>query len=365
MRRAVSKQPDLQFTAPQSETALAIHRTPAEQRLEALQKERERLLRDIAKKKAACEVTESAARDAQSLFEARVRPVRDAFLMTVEQLRAIFAALLGSESRLNRRDKARVRRLYAQVLPDLAAESEANAGDFSDTDASPFGAKRGGGEPEGEAGYSAHKPSEKHASLLRSLFRKLAVALHPDKVQDPKERDSLTSIMKEVTRAYETGDVARLVELDRTWLAATPARAQGDDVARRTAELIQANKELRRQLRELTAQLKELKQSVPGASSAKQRGSRAQGDRASHGEHVAREMERELAQLQALRDLAQRFLDDEISITEFLLGPPLATDQDDPFDQLLAEMLEVMADSGDGWGPSRGGEGRGRRRRRG
>jgi len=285
--------------------------------------------------------------------------------VTLEQLRAIFTALLGSESRLNRRDKARVRRLYAQLLPDLAAESEANAADFCDTDTPPYGSKPGGAAPDGEAGYSAHKPSEKNASLLRSLFRKLAVALHPDRVQDPKERDSLTSIMKEVTRAYETGDVARLVELDRTWLAATPARAQGEDVARRTAELIQANKELRRQLRALTAQLKELKQSVPGAGSVKQRGARAQGAQASHGEHVAREMERELAQLQTLRDFAQRFLEDEISITEFLLGPPLAADEEDPFDQILAEMLEVMADSGDEWGPSRGGERRGRRRRRG
>jgi hypothetical protein len=73
-------------------------------------------------------------------------------------------------------------------------------------------------------------------------------------------------------------------------------------------------------------------------------------------------MERELAQLQALRDFAQRFLDDEISITEFLLGPPLASDEADPFDQVLAEMLEVMADSGDEWEPSRGGR-RDRRRR--
>lgn len=362
MRRALPKQPDLQFTAPQSETALAIHRTPAEQRLEALQKERERLLRDIAKKKAACEVTEREARAAHSMFEARVRPVRDAYLLTLEQLRAIFTALLGSESRLNRRDKARVRRLYLQALPDLAA-SDANAGDFCDTDTPPFGSKRSGSAPEGESGYSAHKPSEKDASLLRRLFRKLAVALHPDRVQDPKERDSLTSIMKEVTRAYESGDVARLVELDRTWLAATPARAQGDDVAQRTAELVQANKELRRQLRALTAQLKELKESVPGASSAKLRGPRAGGARATPGEHVAREMERELAQLQALRDFAQRFLDDEISITEFLLGPPLGSDQEDPFDQVLAEMLEVMADSGDEWEPSRGGGRRARRRR--
>lgn len=353
MPRAVHQQSELPSSALEEQTALALHKSPAQLRLDALEKERERLLRDIAKKKVARDVTEHAARDAASVLESKVRPVREAFFGTLTALREIFTALLGSESRLNRRDKAKVRRLYGQILPDLAAQDEAEARDGS-TGADehdpyaepPFGeTERGPRASDTDAGYSATKPSEKNASSLRALFRKLAVALHPDKVQDAKEREKLTSVMKEVTRAYESGDVARLVEIEREWLAAVPEHDHEDEIARRIAQLLQANKELRRQLRGLTAELKDLKQSVPGMTPARRRGSKTAFNPTAQVQHAIEEMERELAQLQVLRDFAQSFLDGEIDLAEFLLGPPMSTEHDDPFEQLLAEMLEELIES--------------------
>jgi hypothetical protein len=54
-------------------------------------------------------------------------------------------------------------------------------------------------------------------------------------------------------------------------------------------------------------------------------------------------IEREVREITALRDFAQRFADGDVSITEFLLGPELE-DAEDPFEQMLAEVLEAMAD---------------------
>lgn len=352
MPPAAQQQAKLPFSAAEEQTALALHKSPAQLRLDALEKERERLLRDIAKKKTARDATEHAARDAATELEAKVRPVREAFQGALSGLRGIFAALLGAESRLNRRDKAKVRRLYGQILPDLAAQDEAEAragtsdeGAEDPFEGSPFGGAGGGPTPnDTDAGYSAPKPSEKNASSLRALFRKLAVALHPDKVQDPKERETLTRVMKEVTRAYETGDVARLVEIEREWLAAVPVRDHEDELGRRVAQLLQANKELRRQLRALTAELKELKHSVPGMAPARRRGGGAPFNPTAQVQRAIEEMERELGQLQLLRDFAQSFLDGEISLTEFLLGPPMSA-EDDPFEQLLAEMMEEVLEA--------------------
>lgn len=366
MARGIHQQSSLPFSAVEEQTALALHKSPAQLRLDALEKERERLLKDIAKKKAARDVTEHAARDAASVLDAKVRPVREAFFGTLTSLREIFTALLGSKSRLNRRDKAKVRRLYSQILPDLAAEDEAKAHDGAAGDdepprsGQPFGDEAHGSRPsDTDAGYSATKPSEKNASSLRALFRKLAVALHPDKVQDAKERETLTSVMKEVTRAYETGDVARLLEIEREWLVSVPTHDHEDEIARRIAQLLQANKELRRQLRALTAEVKELKQSVPGMEPTRRRGANASFNPTAQVQHAVEEMERELAQLQVLRDFAQSFLDGEMDLAEFMLGPPMSTEDDDPFEQLLAEMLEEMMDS-PGRRPSRRA---GRRRR--
>jgi hypothetical protein len=328
-------------SAPRAD-ALALHRSPAQQRLEALQQEHERLLREITKKRAKFELVEREARDAASALAAKVIPLRERYLGTLDELRAIFEGLLGEQSHLNKRDKARVRRLYARLLPGLERDVDADERDEEAYDPGDPSASRARSavDDDSEAGYSATKPSEKNAGLLRSLFRKLAVALHPDKVQDEKERATLTSIMKEVTRAYESGDVARLVEIERTWLAQAPVPDRELDVARRISELLAANKELRRQLRGLTAELKELKQSTVGHSTPRRRGAR---EPRSEVDEMVAHLERELAELVAIRDFAQRFADGDIGITEFLLGPEPLDGEDDPFDQMLAEVLEAMA----------------------
>jgi hypothetical protein len=331
---------------PPEQTALALHKSPAQLRLDALQQEHERLLRDITKKRATRVVAEQEARDAASAVAAKVIPLREAYATALGEIRAIFEGLLGERSHLNKRDKARVRRLYARLLPDLAQESADEAGRDGQEDADGrHGPSWGNREDDGsEAGYSATKPSEKNAGLLRSLFRKLAVALHPDKERDPGEREKLTRVMKEVTQAYESGDVARLVELDRTWLAQTPIPEREHDVERRVTELLSANKELRRQLRALTAELKEIKQSVPGMSAPRRRGGRASPARSEVDELIG-QIERELGDLRALREFTQRFADGSMSVTEFLLGPELAHDEEDPFEQMLAEVLDAMSNA--------------------
>lgn len=327
-----------------SATALAVHKTAAQLRLEALKHEHERLLRDIAKKRATREVVERETRDAASMLAAKLTPLRDAYASTVRELRTIFDGLLGNASRLGKRDKARVRRLYGHLWPGLGQideDDEGAAEGFADHHDS--GERGTRGHDAGEAGYSATKPSEKDAGLLRSLFRKLAVALHPDKVREGKERDTLTAVMKEVTRAYESGDVARLVEIERTWLARAPVHEREADLTLRISEMLSANKELRRQLRALTAELKELKQSVPGLSVPRRRG-KASAARSELDELIG-QAERELGELRQLRDFARRFADGKMSITEFLLGPEPSTSADDPFEQMLAEVLDAMADA--------------------
>jgi hypothetical protein len=92
----------------------------------------------------------------------------------------------------------------------------------------------------------------------------LSVAIHPDRSQTDADRDHRTEAMKEVTRAYQDGDLARLLELEKAWLAAeeTPVDGQGE-TERRCSSLERTNRELKKQLRELENELRELKHSVP------------------------------------------------------------------------------------------------------
>lgn len=49
--------------------------------------------------------------------------------------------------------------------------------------------------------------------VLQEVYRKLAVALHPDLEQDPGERARKTLLMQQVNVAYEASDLLRLLEL--------------------------------------------------------------------------------------------------------------------------------------------------------
>jgi len=48
---------------------------------------------------------------------------------------------------------------------------------------------------------------------IREVFRKLASALHPDREQDPTERDRKTALMQRVNVAYQNKDLLKLLEL--------------------------------------------------------------------------------------------------------------------------------------------------------
>jgi hypothetical protein len=330
-------------------TSIMRSRSANELKLEALQKEHERLLREIQKRKAARVLAEQAAREAATTFALRVDPLRAAFFETLKELRAIFARLLSPEGRLNKRDRARVRRLYQSLMPDFVDERDDGAGEPDDFEPGPFS-----GPPREPASdqrafdpeFSAPRPAEKGAAVLRAVFRRLAIALHPDKVQDAEQKEQRTAVMKDVTRAYEVGDVARLLEIEKSWLAEAPLADDAGGLLRRIAGLLGANTELRKQLRALTAELKGLKQWAPPAP---QRGRRRRGSAASETsetDRLVRELENEVAKVRSLRDFAQRFADGQMHVDEFVRGPaPAGPSSEDELLELLAQISDEAQES--------------------
>lgn len=58
------------------------------------------------------------------------------------------------------------------------------------------------------------KAAEDDASkAIRTVYRQLATALHPDREQDPEEHKRKTELMQQVTVAYKKKDLMRLLEL--------------------------------------------------------------------------------------------------------------------------------------------------------
>lgn len=340
------------------EPGLIVRADPLRTRIEGLTKEHERLLREIAKKRAQLEGAEHLSRELFSALLSRTTPMRERLRQALRDIQRSFAKVLGPSSALNRRDKAKVRRVYEDLVVtlDLPAldEAEPDIDSTVDSDVESEGEPRQTGKAGssngpskradfGVGGYSAPKPAEGSNPSLRALFKRLALAFHPDKVQDEQAKAERTSLMKDVTKAYESGDLARLMELERALLSRLPLEDEPGALALRAKELLAANTELRRQQRSLTAALKELTLELPfdvnlKAADARQRAMR-------EVDTLVGDLEQEERRIAALRDFVRDFAEGQMDIADFLTGPRLPEDHANQTaigDDLLLDLIEDL-----------------------
>jgi hypothetical protein len=340
---------------PASSGDLVVKPDPLRQKLAALAKDHDKLLRDITKKRAQVAAAEALVRDISSSLAAQTAPIRDRLLEAIEGIKTSFKDLLSGPSRLNRRDKTKVRRVYEEVAEVFGFELDHEAPETLTPDDFPrddheythshSGKRDRFHEPQHGGGYSAPKPTENNASTLRTLFRRLAIAFHPDKVQDEEAKAERTSLMKDVTRAYESGDLARLMELERTLLTRVPVEDDPAGLARRAAELTKANAELRRQLRALTSDLKAVSMDLPLDVNLK--ASNAAELAATEIATLVKELENEERRVTTLRDFVRDFAAGKMDLTTFLAGPTFADEEsedDDDFELFDDELLMVFLD---------------------
>jgi hypothetical protein len=111
--------------------------------------------------------------------------------------------------------------------------------------------------------------------------------------------------MKELTRAYEDGDLARLLAFEEAWN--TAASTPSSDLEQRCQHLEQTNRELRAQLRTLDRELRDLRRSpladLPPI------------------ELIVAAAEAEIEDLEITRDFIRDFRDGKISLRRFVEGP--------------------------------------------
>ena len=338
----------LDFEKSSRVAATSLMKSPLVLRLATLEGERDKLLASIERKKIALDVSlEHARRLAHEVFNL-IQPLRERALGYVREIADLFRSLLGPKSRLNTRDKRKVQSLYDELREGLALDELIDAcGEqrSAGAEAGPAGESQRGRAPgAAERGQSANKPTGKNAASVSALFRKLALALHPDRVRDESEKTRRTELMREVTRAYEQNDLARLLHLQQVWLerGAAPS-ADGEQALRlRIEELTLTNKQLRRQLRLLRQEEKNVRGASPGAIDECGR-----FHPAPELEVVVADMERELARLDRVVQFTRRFEAGAMPVQEFCDGPEFEPDDgfgeyvEEDLDELFVEILEA------------------------
>lgn len=276
-----------------------------DERLAQLRKEHERLLKQVAQAKSTLSKRRQQLEAAELHTLERISPFKRRFDALVQQIKVSFEGVIKRRRQLDREARRQLKEVYQAIASEFG---------FADLDESfkPPASKRSTESDErsaAESGFSADKPDPKVHQTLRAIFRRLAVALHPDRTVDQAEKLSRTAAMKDITRAYQAGDVAQLVELERRWSAHSSPQPSGEDKRRTVAQLKQASLELRQQLRaikDITRRVREELAALPAD--------------ALELELWAASSEQQVVELEKIGDLVARLKRSELTLEAFLFA---------------------------------------------
>jgi hypothetical protein len=157
------------------------------------------------------------------------------------------------------------------------------------------------------------------------------MAVHPDRVSDDAEKIRRTEAMKEISRAYEERDLARLLHLERAWMGAgilDPPGTEDDALARKLAHLERMNHDLRVQLAELKQAIRTLRRSPAGQMHLDLRRAAREGQRSARGRSEVDPLSQFVAEartaLTGLRELLAfviSYRDGGLTLDTFMRGP--------------------------------------------
>jgi chaperonin cofactor prefoldin len=177
---------------------------------------------------------------------------------------------------------------------------------------------------------------------IRQTFLKLAEIFHPDKVTDSETQMYHTEIMKEINKAYQDGDLARLLEIEKQHeLGEIIDNNSEDDLTRKCKTLEQQNQILKTQYENLKRELRQAKNTPEGAMVADFRKASKQGIDAI--EQMLETLETQINIVSQIRDFVQEFKEQKITIKEFLGGPAvLHSLNQETMEDLLEQMLSEL-----------------------
>ncbi|MBD2662846.1 hypothetical protein B6N60_00355 [Richelia sinica FACHB-800] len=185
---------------------------------------------------------------------------------------------------------------------------------------------------------SVSKPKTDESRRIRQTFLKLAEIFHPDKVTDSETQMSHTEIMKEINKAYQEGDLARLLEIEKKYeLGEEIDKNSESDLSRKCRIIEQQNEILKTQYENLKRELRLAKNTPEGAMVSDYR--KAAKQNIDGIGLMLKAVESQVKIIAGIRDFVQDFKDKKITIKEFLAGPESLRASNE---RIVEEMLEDM-----------------------
>ena len=311
-------------------------------RLNLLEKENSKLIKQIESNRTKLNNLNDSIKEVGIQIAQRVAPFRQKILELDEQIHTVFQGILTGR-KLGKKSRKDIETVYYHLQFDgvispkhLPMESDI----FENNDESED-------EPNWDS-YKGHsyqqvvedipKPDRDELKKIRQLFLRLADSFHPDKVIDEAEKEYCTEIMKEINLAYQDGDLARLLAIEKQQeLGAIIDRDSSDDLTRHCAKVEGENTYLKDQLETLKQQLKLTKKTQQGEMTAVfKKISKYGGDPMSE---ALREVESQISIIEQMHQFVVDLRDRRITIKEFLQGPEALRQQQMSEEELMLEFL--------------------------
>jgi len=311
-------------------------------RLNFLEQENSKLIKQIESSRTKLNKLNDSIKEVSIQIAQRIAPFRQRILELDEQIHTVFQEILTGR-KLGKKSRKDIETVYYHLQFDgiisrkhLPMESDIFDSDDESDEEPNWESYRG--KSHQQVIEDMPKPDREELKKIRQLFLRLADSFHPDKVTDEAEKEYRTEIMKEINLAYQDGDLARLLAIEKQQeLGAIIDRDSSDDLTRHCAKVEAENTYLKDQLETLKQQLKLTKKTQQGEMTAVfKKITKYGGDPI--GEAL-REVESQIAIIEQMHQFVIDFRDRRITIKEFLRGPDFLRQQQMSEEELMLEFL--------------------------
>jgi hypothetical protein len=321
--------------------------------LEGLEKEHQSLLKQIKKKRTELNNFVEKMRSLATEVFHRVSPNMKTMAELDAEIHALFAEILTTR-KMGKQTQKNIQSLYRSLqmggiisYKDIDHEEDDNEELdelFEDDDSEEnHQRRRQFWEAEGDS-ESPTVARTDESRKVRQTFLRLAEIFHPDKVKDSKTQMTHTEIMKEINKAYQEGDLARLLEIERKYeVGEIIDNNSEDDLTRRCKNIEQQNQILKNQYEKLKQELRLVKNTPEGSMVADYKKAAKQG--VDCIELMLETIQSQTKIVAEIRDFVQDFKDKKITIKEFLAGPEsLRSMQEDMMEELMEKIRGEFGD---------------------
>lgn len=320
------------LTPPQSTDSAPLALSELHIRLQFLEKEHQSLLKQIKRKRTELSNFIEQMSYLKVEINKRAIPLFQKLIDLDQEIHTLFDEIfttrkLGQQTLKNIQTIYRNLQLTGTITPKINSQqldteldelfgSQETEEDFPrDTTSPPY--EHWQAQPPVESSSGGRTESSKK---IRSLFLRLAEIFHPDKVTDSETQKYHTEIMKEINKAYQEGDLARLLEIEqRVRVGEVLDDNNENDLMRKCRNLEQQNQILLNQYQNLKRELTMTKKSPEGTIVTDSRKAAKKG--IDTLDLMAETINYQINIVSQIRDFVKSFRLEEITIKEFLAGP--------------------------------------------